>query len=54
MVNKYYQKYKEKLQKKHVKDIKIFLKKKKIKDEKRSEIDIKIFQKKKYRNYVSI
>ena len=31
MVNKYYQKNKERLQKKHVKDIKIFLKKKKIK-----------------------
>ena len=47
MVNKYYQKHKEKLKKKHVKDIKIFLKKKKMKGEKRSEIDIKILQKRK-------
>ena len=30
MVNKYYQKHKEKLKKKHLKDIKIFLKKKKM------------------------
>ena len=29
MVNKYYQKHKQKLQKKHVKDTKMFLKKKK-------------------------
>ena len=47
MVNKYYQKHKEKLKKKHVKDIKIFLKKKKMKGEKRSEIDIEILQKRK-------
>ena len=46
MVNKY-QKHKEKLKKKHVKDIKIFLKKKKMKGEKRSEIDIEILQKRK-------
>ena len=41
MVNKYYQKNKEKLQ--------IFLKKKKKKGEKRPEPDIKIFLKKKTR-----
>ena len=34
MTNKYYQKSKEKLRKKHVIDLKIFLKKKKTKDEK--------------------
>ena len=47
MVNKYYQKHKERLQKKYVKDIKIFLKKKKTKDKKRPEKDIKILLKKK-------
>ena len=47
MVNKYYQKYKERLKKKTCEDIKIFLKKNKIIGEKRSEIDIKILQKKK-------
>ena len=36
MVNKYYQKHKERLRMKHVKDIKIFLKKKKIKGKKGS------------------
>ena len=36
MLNKYYQKHKERLQKKHVKDIKIFLKKKKTKGEKKA------------------
>ena len=55
MVSKYYQKHKEKLQKKHMRDIKIFLKKKKIKRKKGSEIDIKIFLKKEtmwlYENY---
>ena len=35
MVNKYYQKHKERSKKKQVKDIKIFLKKKKRKDEKK-------------------
>ena len=43
MTNKYYQKHKERLSKKHVKDIKIILKKKKKKGEKRSEKDIQIF-----------
>ena len=48
MVNKYYQKHKERLQKKKKReDIKIFLKKNKIIGEKKSEIDIKILQKKK-------
>ena len=47
MVNKYYQKYEERLKKETCEDIKIFLKKNKIIGEKRSEIDIKILQKKK-------
>ena len=47
MVNQYQQKPKKKLQKKHAKDIKIFLKKKKKKDGTRLETDIKIFLKKK-------
>ena len=34
MVNKHYQKYKERLQREHVKDIKFFLTKKKTKGEK--------------------
>ena len=46
MVNKYYQKNKEKLQKKDVKGIKIFLTKKKKKGEKRPKTDIKVFLKK--------
>ena len=57
MVNKYYQKYRErikKIKKNHVKDIKIFLMKKKTKSGKRSETDIKIFLKNKSRNYLSI
>ena len=55
MVNKYYQKHKERLRKKYVKDPKIFLKKRKIKGDKKSEIDIKISLKKnKNKNYVSI
>ena len=41
-------------QKKHVKDIKIFLKKKRTKGEKRSETDIKIFLKNKSENYLSL
>ena len=52
MVNKYYQKYKERLRKTakdYVKYIKIFLKKKKTKSEKRPEKDIKILLKKKKR-----
>ena len=50
MVNNYYQKHQEQLPKKnekHIKNIKIFLKKKKNKGEKRLEKDIKIFLKKK-------
>ena len=43
----YYQTHKDKLQKKHVKDINIFLKKKRTKGEKNSEIDIEIFPLKK-------
>ena len=39
---------------KHVKYIKIFLKKKKAKSEKRPKTDVKIFLKKKSRNYLSI
>ena len=39
--------YKKSFKKKHVKDIKIFLKKKKKKVKKRPETDIKIFLKKK-------
>ena len=45
MVNNYYQKHKDS-EKKHVKGIKIFLKKKKIKGEKRLQKDIKILLKK--------
>ena len=37
-------------EKKHVKDIKIFLKKKKTKSEKKSETDIKIFPEKNNKN----
>ena len=46
MVAKYYQRHKDS-KKKHVKDIKIFLKKKNIKGEKRLEKDIKVLLKKK-------
>ena len=46
MTNKFYQKQKEKLRKKHVKNTKSFLKKKKIKEEKMLEKDIKILMKK--------
>ena len=42
MANNYYQKHKERLQKKACKNIKIDLKKRKTKGEKRSEKDIKI------------
>ena len=45
MVNNYYQKHKDS-EKKHVKGVKIFLKKKKIKGEKRLQKDIKILLKK--------
>ena len=50
MIIKYYQKHKERLPKRHLKNTKIFLKKKKTKGEKRSEIDIKISLKKKNKN----
>ena len=49
MVNKYYQDS----EKKHVKDIKIFLRKKKIKGKKRSRTDTKIFLKNKNKKYLS-
>ena len=42
----------QRLRKKHVKDIKIFLKKKKTKIEKKFEIDTKMSLKKKSKNYV--
>ena len=54
MVNKYYQKHKERLRKKHVQYIKIFLKKKKTKGEKKLEKDITILLKKKKKKGVSI
>ena len=54
MVDKYYQNTKKNSKRKHVKNIKIFLKKKKVKGEKRSEIDIRIFLKIKNKNYVNI
>ena len=47
MVNSYYEKPKKDSKKKHMQDIKIFLKKKKLKGEKRLEKDIEILQKKK-------
>ena len=53
MVNNYYQKHKERLRKKEVKDIKIVLKKKKIKDE-NSSGDIKIVLKKKKKKDINI
>ena len=46
MTNKFYQKQKEKLRKKHVKNTKSFLKKKKINEDKMLEKDIKILMKK--------
>ena len=46
MTNNYYQKH---FEKKQVRDIKMFLKKKKIKGKKRLKADIKIFLKKKGR-----
>ena len=45
MTNKYYQNAKKYSEKKDVKDIKIFLKKKKTKGKKWSETDIKVFLK---------
>ena len=47
MPTKYYPQKKKRLQKKHVKNIKISLKKNKTKGDKRSAKDIKIFLKKK-------
>ena len=49
MANSYYQKYKERLrkEKKHMKEIKNFLKEKNTKGEKRPEKDIKILLKRK-------
>ena len=47
MVNNYYQKHKERLRKKEVKNIKVVLKKKKIKDENSSRDIIGLLKKKK-------
>ena len=47
MVNNYYQKHKERLRKKEVKNIKVVLKKKKIKDENSSRDIIVLLKKKK-------
>ena len=52
MVSRYYKKTKKIFEKKHIKDIKVFLKKQKA--EKRLETDIKIFLKKKKKKIVSI
>ena len=54
MVNKCYQKNKEKLQKRHMKDIKIFLKNKKKKNVSIIVIEIRIFLKKKKKRRLSI
>ena len=54
MANKYYQNYKERLQKEACERYQNFLKKKKGNGEKRSEKDIKIFLRNKIRNYLSI
>ena len=54
MVNKHYQKKKKSFGKKHVKYIKIFLKKKNAKGKKRPEKDIKILLKKKKKKGISI
>ena len=54
MATNYYKNTKKSSEKKHVKDIKIFLKKKKAKGDKRPEADIKIFLKKKKKKSVSI
>ena len=51
-ITQWYKYYTKKdCEKKHVKDIKIFLKKKNIKGKKRSETDTKIFLKNRSRNY---
>ena len=52
MATIYYQK--KGYEKKHVKDIKIILKKKKTKDKQRLETDIKIFPKKRKRKKASV
>ena len=54
MVTKYYQKHKERSEKKHVKNIKIFPEKKKTKAKKKSEKDINILLRKKKKKSVSI
>ena len=54
MVNTYYQKYKKDCEKKLVKDIKIFLKKKKTRREKKPEKGIKILLMKKKKKSISI
>ena len=55
MVNKYYKKKtKKSFEKKHAKDIKVFLKKKKTKGEKRSKTDIKIFLNNKLTPFLTI
>ena len=54
MTNNYYQKNKEKLKKKHVKDIKISLKKKKTKSVNMLVSDIEIFLKKKKKRSVNL
>ena len=51
MVNKFYQKHKKDSKKKHVKDIKIFLKKKKTKSANMLKKDINILQKKKKKGF---
>ena len=53
MVNNYYQKHKDRLRKKEVKDIKVVLKKKKIKDENSSR-DIKVLLKKKKKKDINV
>ena len=54
MVNKYYQNRKKDFKKKHIKDIKTFLKKKNSKGKKRFEKDIQILLKKKKKKGISI
>ena len=54
MTKRYYQKHKERSEKKHVKYIKIFLQKKRAKGEKSPKKDIKILLKKKKKKGVSI
>ena len=54
MINKYYQKHKEKLLTKAHERYQILSEEEKIKGEKRSEIDVNICPKKKGKNYLSI